>query len=97
MPVATLQAKEVIFKETMMDWRISATLVTLALLAGCNTMHGMGQDVDSVFGTNLSGDKTSASTNTGTSTSASGSTAGSTTSDASGSTTSGGGNGSATR
>jgi len=41
-----------------MAWRISVILVTLALLGGCNTMHGMGQDFDSVFGTNLSGDKT---------------------------------------
>ena len=53
-----------------MALRISAILMTLALLGGCNTMHGMGQDFDSVFGTNLSGDKTSASAG-GTTTSAS--------------------------
>jgi predicted small secreted protein len=47
-----------------MAWRISAIVVTLALLGGCNTMHGMGQDFDSVFGTNLSGDKNSSSAST---------------------------------
>ena len=55
-----------------MVWRLSAIMVTLALLGGCNTMHGMGQDFDSVFGTNLSGDKTaSTSTSGGSTTSAS--------------------------
>ncbi len=79
-----------------MAWRISAILVTLALLGGCNTMHGMGQDVDSVFGTNLSGDHTAASGNSsGTSTTAAAN--GSTTSSTSGSASasSGSSNGSA--
>jgi len=80
-----------------MAWRISAILVTLALLGGCNTMHGMGQDVDSVFGTNLSGDHTAASGNSsGTSTTAAagnGSTTSSTSSSAS--TSAGSSNGSA--
>jgi len=68
-----------------MAWRISAILVTLALLGGCNTMHGMGQDVDSVFGTNLSGDHAAASGNSsGTSTTAAAGN-GSTTSSTSGS------------
>ena len=82
-----------------MAWRISAILVTLALLGGCNTMHGMGQDFDSVFGTNVSGDHPAASGGNGTSTSTTGSTStstGTTTVGASGSASaSSGSNGSA--
>jgi len=54
-----------------MVWRISAIATTLAFLGGCNTMHGMGQDFDSVFGTNLSGDHAAASGGNGAATSAS--------------------------
>ena len=44
--VGTISSEINALKETMMNYRLAIAAAAIACMAGCNTMHGIGEDVN---------------------------------------------------